>query len=161
MFIAIIADQLSKFIVVKYVEPYTIAYSFFGDFINLHLVYNLGAAFSLGAGFTAIPRLFFLCILPIVFLILLIFVYFKTDEFTQPQRWFVCGIIGGGFGNIIDRCLRADGVVDFIDVKFFGLFGLERFPIFNLADSFVVCCCIGFGITLILQSIKHKKENNS
>jgi signal peptidase II len=29
-------------------------------------------------------------------------------------------------------------VVDFIDVKFFGLFGLERWPTFNLADSTLV-----------------------
>ena len=39
------------------------------------------------------------------------------------------------------------GVLDFIDVKFWGLFGLERWPTFNVADSAVVVC----GILLMLS----------
>ena len=38
------------------------------------------------------------------------------------------GIVGGGLGNLVDRFFRKEGVVDFIDVKFYGLFGLERWP---------------------------------
>ena len=59
----------------------------------------------------------------------------------------VCGIVGGGIGNLIDRFFRPEGVVDFIDVKFYGLFGMERWPTFNVADSAVVVC----GILLIIS----------
>lgn len=56
-------------------------------------------------------------------------------------------ILGGGVGNIIDRIFRPLGVVDFIDVRFYGLFGLERWPTFNIADSAIV---VG-GILLIIS----------
>jgi signal peptidase II len=64
------------------------------------------------------------------------------------------GIIGGGFGNLIDRFFRPDGVVDFIDVKFYGLFGLERWPTFNVADSAVVVCGSLLFISMLFFSVK-------
>ncbi|WP_210380123.1 signal peptidase II, partial [Borreliella garinii] len=42
-------------------------------------------------------------------------------------------IFSGGVGNIIDRLFRPSGVVDFLDFKFFGIFGLDRWPTFNFA----------------------------
>ena len=48
---------------------------------------------------------------------------------------------------IIDRIARPDGVIDFLSVKFYGLFGLERWPTFNVADSAVVVC----GILLVVS----------
>ena len=87
--------------------------------------------------------------------------YLKSAELTRAQRWFICGILGGGFGNLIDRFFRSEGVVDFIDVKFFGILGMERWPTFNAADSFIVCCGIGLGVNLILQGIKQKKLKDS
>ena len=35
----------------------------------------------------------------------------------------------------MDRIFRPLGVVDFIDVEFYGLFGLDRWPTFNVADA--------------------------
>ena len=69
------------------------------------------------------------------------------------------GIAGGGFGNLIDRFFRAEGVVDFIDVKFYGLFGMERWPTFNVADSAVVVCGILLIISFIVTSIKESKSS--
>ena len=71
------------------------------------------------------------------------------------------GIVGGGLGNLIDRFFRAEGVVDFIDIKFFGLFGLDRWPTFNVADSAVVVCGFMLVISFIVTSIKEAKENKS
>ena len=75
------------------------------------------------------------------------------------------GIVGGGIGNLIDRAFRAEGVVDFIDVKFFGIFGLDRWPTFNVADSSIIICGILLAITFIISIKKEKsteksKENN-
>ena len=66
-----------------------------------------------------------------------------------------------GFGNIFDRIFRPEGVVDFIDVKFYGLFGMERFPTFNVADSFVMVCAILLVISVISQVAKEEKKNKS
>ena len=57
--------------------------------------------------------------------------------------------------------VRAEGVVDFIDIKFFGLFGLDRWPTFNVADSAVVVCGFMLVISFIVTSIKEVKENKS
>ena len=69
------------------------------------------------------------------------------------------GIVGGGFGNLIDRFFRAEGVVDFIDVKFYGLFGMERWPTFNVADSAVVVCGLLLVISFIITSVKESKTS--
>jgi signal peptidase II len=89
--------------------------------------------------------------------------YFKSDEFTQLQRWAAAGIIGGGLGNIIDRIFRPDGVVDFVSVRLYGLFGFERWPTFNVADSSVVVCCIILLISILItpQKPKEKKETQT
>jgi len=48
--------------------------------------------------------------------------------------------------------------VDFIDVRFYGIFGWERWPTFNFADASVVVCCILLFITLLIDMKKVKKE---
>jgi signal peptidase II len=90
-------------------------------------------------------------ILPLILLVLLVIYFVKTDDFTRVQRWAVAGIIGGGFGNMIDRLFRPEGVVDFIDVRFYGLFGLERWPTFNVADSSVVVAGIVMAASFIFE----------
>ena len=156
--IVIIVDQVTKILVVKYMSVNEVI-PVIGDLVNLRFVYNTGAAFSLGAGFGEIARKILLFFLPFLLLIALTVAYLKSAELTRAQRWFICGILGGGFGNLIDRFFRSEGVVDFIDVKFFGILGMERWPTFNAADSFIVCCGIGLGINLILQGIKQKKAS--
>ncbi|MEZ5379338.1 MAG: signal peptidase II [Acidimicrobiales bacterium] len=53
-------------------------------------------------------------------------------------------ILGGAIGNLLDRIFRADdgfltgSVVDFIDVSWFA--------VFNVADIYVVCGAIAFGL---------------
>jgi len=85
--------------------------------------------------------------------------YIKSEEFTGIQRWAVAGIIGGGIGNLIDRIIRTDGVVDYVSVRIFGLFGWERWPTFNIADSSVVVCSILLFVTILI--IPQKKEKTS
>ncbi|NLC92435.1 MAG: signal peptidase II, partial [Treponema sp.] len=96
-------------------------------------------------------------VLPVIVIIMVIIIYFRNNEFSKLQRWSIAGILGGGIGNIIDRIFRTEGVVDFIDVKFYGLFGFERWPTFNIADSAIVICCILLLISFFLVK-KDKKE---
>jgi signal peptidase II len=96
--------------------------------------------------------------MPLIFLGIVIVVYMKSNDFTKLQRWAIAGIVGGGIGNLIDRIFRPEGVVDFIDVKFYGLFGMERWPTFNVADSAVVVCGILLIVSFIAMTIKDSKS---
>lgn len=156
-----VLDQITKFLVVKYIPLYTIKFSFFGDFLQIIHVRNLGAAFSMGSNLGENIRSILLAFLPLVVLIVALVVYFRSKDFTYYQRWLICGVLGGGFGNIFDRLFRPEGVVDFIDVKFFGLFGMERFPTFNIADSFILVCVILLVISVISQMIKEEKSKKN
>lgn len=161
--IVIMLDQITKMLVVRYIPVGTIANSFLGDFFNLIHVRNTGVAFSFGASWNPITRRVLFSLIPFVVLVGVIVIVVKSDDFTKLQRWSICGIIGGGYGNVIDRIFRPEGVVDFIDLKFFGIFGLERWPTFNVADAAVVVC----GILLIISYLKivylekNNKENKS
>ncbi len=132
------ADQASKLAVLKAIRPGDIAWAAFGDFFWLVHHKNLGAAFSMGDGMPSILRVLVLIVMPLALLAGVIAYYFKTDEFSRLQRWSIGCVVGGGLGNLIDRIWRPEGVVDFLSFRFYGLFGLERWPTFNVADMAIV-----------------------
>jgi signal peptidase II len=154
--LVILADQLVKGFIVKHwpLEGTRIKDVFNNDFLYLYHVRNKAIAFSLGHNLPDSLRPFLFIVVPIIVLGLLVWYYFRSDEFNPLQRWAVAGIVGGGLGNIIDRIFRPDGVVDFISVKFYGFLGLERWPTFNIADSSVVVCCILFLVSIFTDSKK-------
>ena len=153
-----VADQLTKFLIVENIPPYTIGASYFGDFLRIIHVYNPGIAFSMGNSLPDTMRGFLFAVLPLVILGMVLVIYFRNNDFTFFQRWAVAGIIGGGLGNIYDRFFRSEGVVDFIDVKFYGLLGLERWPTFNVADAAVLICGFLLIISFIRAMIQEGKE---
>ena len=154
----IILDQITKVLVCRYIPVNTIGTQFFGDFLRIIHVRNPGVAFSFGARWSDAARRVAFSVIPVIVLGIVLGIYFRNQEFTKLQRWAICGVIGGGFGNIIDRIFRPAGVVDFIDVKFYGLFGLERWPTFNVADSAVVVCGIMLVISFLIIIIKENKQ---
>ena len=157
--LVILADQITKAIVVALIPIYTVGANSFGDLLRIVHVANTGVAFSLGDSMPLAIRRILFAIIPLIVIVLVIVVYFRNDEFNSVQRWSICGIIGGGIGNIIDRFFRAEGVVDFIDVKFFGIFGLERWPTFNVADAAVVVCGIILIVSFLITICKEKKDS--
>lgn len=154
----IVLDQISKLLIVKFIPQNSIGTQFFGDFLRIVHVSNTGVAFSVGATWSETIRKLLFSLMPLVVIALVCVVYFRNKEFTKLQNWAIMGIVGGGLGNLIDRLFRAEGVVDFIDVKFFGIFGLNRWPTFNIADSAVVVCGIILLITFII-SISNDSKN--
>jgi len=150
--LVIILDQATKaFVVRNWPRQGTLIKDVFdNDFLLLFHVRNKAIAFSIGDGLPEPFRFILFVIVPIVVLVFLTWYYFTTSDFSWLQRWAIAGIIGGGIGNIADRIFRKDGVVDFISVKFYGLFGLERWPTFNVADASVVICCFILLFTMLV-----------
>ncbi|WP_316667875.1 signal peptidase II [uncultured Propionibacterium sp.] len=103
--------------------------------LSLHLVYNSGAAFSMGTSFTALLS----CISAAALVFVLVWV------FPRARGWlasWASGLIAAGIaGNLLDRFLREPGpmrgtVVDFIAVRYFA--------VFNVADMCITCAAILF-----------------
>ncbi|MBR6085589.1 MAG: signal peptidase II [Spirochaetales bacterium] len=149
----VVIDQISKLIVMKSIPLNSVGATLFGDFLIICHVRNTGAAFSLGAGSSVFLRILVFIILPLALMVFMCYlVATRKNILTNAQKWFVAGIAGGGFGTLFDRIFRFnEGVVDFISVKFYGLFGMQRWPTFNLSDSFVVVFVILFALSVIFQ----------
>jgi len=152
----VLLDQITKSIIAsRWPIPSGHHHYFITDVFNnelLHIIHvrNTAIAFSIGQNLPDPAKRILFVILPIIVLCILVWYYFSSDEFTKLQRWATAGILGGGIGNIADRILRPDGVVDFISVRFFGIFGFERWPTFNVADTSVVISCILLLVTIFM-----------
>lgn len=155
----IIADQITKALVVKFIPYRTVGFSLWNDFFRLIFVKNTGVAFSLGDQLPGILRIILFIFLPLLILGYLAFYSIRSKEESALQRYCLGGIVGGGLGNLIDRIFRPDGVVDFLDFRFYGFLGMERFPTFNVADSSIVVCGILLFISLWLKDRKNEQKN--
>jgi signal peptidase II len=152
----LILDQTTKYLVVKNIRPYHIGASFCGDFFRIIHVSNPGIAFSIGNGLPMSIRGIAFAVIPLFIVTVVLVTYFRSDDFSILQRWAIAGVIGGGLGNLMDRFFRAEGVVDFIDIKFYGLFGLDRWPTFNLADLSVLVCAGIFMVSVLITAYRAK-----
>ena len=132
--VAVLAlDQLTKRLVAHSIAP--------GERIavlpGVQLVHtrNHGVAFGLEAGRqTLVAILVGLALLGLL-------VYFATHS-SRPLIWLATGLLlGGAFGNLIDR-IRTGAVVDFIQLPL-------GWPPFNLADASIV-----LGVVLLLVAIE-------
>lgn len=163
--VVIILDQITKGLVVRYIPRLTVwtddgIIEIFGKYFRLIHVRNNAIAFSVGSGLSQGARGILFALMPLFVIIAVYVIYFRSNEFTKIQRWSICGILGGGIGNLIDRFFRPEGVVDFMDCYFFGIFGLERWPTFNVADCAVVVGGAVFVLTFLCQIIKDLKKTS-
>ena len=151
----VLIDQLTKWLVTVFIPMNGIGASFMGGFLRIIHARNTAIAFSIGTGMSQGFKILFFSLVPLIILGVIAFYLLKADTLTHLQRWAACGILGGGAGNLVDRIFRPLGVVDFIDVKFYGLFGLDRWPTFNIADSAIVVC----GFLLVISFLSTKKNS--
>lgn len=128
-------DQITKAIIVYNIKPLG-SISIIKGLLSFTYVENKGAALGIMQDKQAI-------LIASSLIICAYLIYFML-KFNINNRVFIsaaCLIIGGGFGNLIDR-IRFSYVIDYIQLSFFP-------PVCNLADY---CICIG-GFLLIIYII--------
>lgn len=123
--ILVAIDQFSKYLTVQNIELYEIK-NVIPKFLSFTYVKNSGAAWNILEG----QMLFFYIITSIVIIVI---VYYLITEGIEDKIFGVILsiILSWTIGNFIDRLLNKY-VIDMIKVEFID------FPIFNLADSFLV-----------------------
>jgi signal peptidase II len=138
--LTVILDLITKFLAEATLLR-TSGVAVFGDWFQLRLVYNQGAAFGLHLG--PYSRWIFFAIALVA-----VYVLHRMSRTSPPGDWFrqlALGLVAGGAaGNLVDRIRSARGVVDFLDV---GV-GALRWPTFNVADIAVSCGAIALVISM-------------
>jgi signal peptidase II len=139
LFLILVAiDQLTKkwaVMTLKDADPIV----WIPNVFELHYLENRGAAFGILQG----QKIFFVIMTVIVCIVFLIlYLRMNTDRYFLPMRLTILLLLSGAVGNFIDR-VSNNYVVDFFYFK------LINFPIFNVADIYVVCAVIIFAFLLL------------
>ena len=144
------ADQFVKFLVV-----HTLALgeteALLPPLLQLTCVHNYGAAWSSFSG-----ARWLLIALTAAGMCAIAWLLVKIVRHPLGQ-WSLACILGGGIGNLIDR-VRLGYVVDMLDTMFMD------FPVFNVADVFVVCgtiCALIYYLTFYGKYDEKHRENKT
>lgn len=132
-----IADQVAKWLVVRFIAPEEPVPVIHSCFRLVHWT-NRGAAWGILQDYNLV--------LIVVSILTILALYFYRHSFPihQPVGSVALGLITGGIvGNLIDRVLHGH-VVDFLDFYV----GQNHWPAFNIADSAI---CIGLALYLIVS----------
>jgi signal peptidase II len=134
-----ILDQVTKVSVVATIAVYD-TIPVIPGFFNLTHIYNPGGAFGFLARTTSELRHLFFLASSFAAMGLILLLYVKTPPKQRLLETALALILGGAFGNAIDR-IRIGKVIDFLDVYIKDL----HWPAFNVADS-----AITIGICLFI-----------
>ena len=145
-FFFFLVDLLSKQIIVQVLEENK-SIKVINNFFYLTYTKNTGAAWSILEN----QRILLLIITVIV--LFLINRFMNKENLGKLETLSFGMIIGGIVGNLFDRVFF-QYVIDFLDFKIFGY----NYPIFNLADTFIV---IGIILMFVISIRKEHNERNS
>ena len=123
----LVIDIVSKLVVSNLMNVYD-SIVVIEDFFYISYVRNTGAAWSIFSDNTWLVILLSLIIIGVI----IIYIY-KHRPKSKLEKIGYSLILGGAIGNFIDRIVYGY-VIDFFD---FYIFGYD-YPIFNLADTFIV-----------------------
>ena len=145
--LAILIDQGTKYLAVIHLKDQT-------PFIIIKNVFQLRYLENNGAAFGILQNKQWLFVLGALIIVFFVCFFYKKLPATRrylPLRICMVLLVSGALGNVIDRVMHRY-VVDFF------YFELIDFPIFNVADIYVVVSCILF---LLLIFFYYKEEDFS
>ena len=145
--LVIVVDQVSKIIVLSALGPFQgVSVT---PFLNLIVVLNTGISFGLFASESELARYLLVALALIVSIILMRWLASSTNRFVCAALGL---IIGGAFGNVIDRLVHK-AVVDFLDFHLYGW----HWPAFNVADSAITIGVALFVLASLLERYGRSK----
>lgn len=145
--IVLMLDQFIKIIISHNMKLNT-SITIIPNFFSIFYVKNTGAAFSILEDNTII-----LILISAIFIVLLHRYIKQEKNFTKLSVISLGMIMGGIFGNLIDRIIH-HSVIDYLSFNVLEY----NFPVFNLADIGIT---VGVGLyilSMILERKKHKKN---
>ena len=144
--ILFIIDQATKYIALTKLKPLG-SVTFIDGFMDFTFVENRGAAFGILNG-----RVWLLLVIAAVIYIVIIAAMLEMPNTKEYKwlKWSLMLILAGAIGNVADRLFRGY-VVDFFEFTFI------KWPVFNMADIYVVIGTIVMAV-LVLFVIKDDKE---
>lgn len=113
----------------------------------IHNFFYITYAKNKGAAWSILEDQRILLLIVTVISLFLINKYMNKENLSKIEEYIYGLIIGGIIGNLFDRIFNG-GVIDFFDFKIFGY----DYPIFNLADTFIV-----IGIILLIITNMRKE----
>ncbi len=147
----LVVDVVSKVLVVAELDP-SQPVQVPGGFLQLRLLRNAGAAFSLATGMT-----WLLSVVAVVVVVAIV----RMARRLRSAGWAVgLGLVlAGALGNLVDRVFRAPGPLRGHVVDFLALVhdGRSIWPVFNVADSCIVCG----GILLVLLAFLGREPDGT
>ena len=137
-FVLLLIDQFTKLWAVKILKPIG-SIKIIHNVLEIYYVENRGAAFGIMQN-----KQWFFLIITLAVLVGLLWISGKIPEEKHfiPLKACLYFVGAGAVGNMIDRVFRKY-VVDFI------YFSLINFPVFNVADIYVVVACILFILLML------------
>lgn len=143
MLVVAAVDQLVKHIMVAWLEP-GVPHPVIGDWFRFYLLFNPGAAFSMGQNST-----WLFTTLQLAFVVGAL--WFGPRVASRWEAFGLALVAGGALGNLCDRFFRPPGfwfghVVDYISVG--------RFAVFNLADASIT---VGVVIFVLATFVTERK----
>ncbi len=145
--ILILCDQLIKVFISHSLVEYEYI-DIIKNVLTITHVHNTGAAFSLLSN-----NIWLLIGISLIALVFIYFYVLKKIVYTNFNIFVYSLLIGGIIGNLIDRLVHGY-VIDYISVNIFGY----HFPIFNLADIFIVVSVILLFIKTFQEEICKKSK---
>lgn len=148
LILLIAIDQFTKYLAVLYLMP-------IGEYVLIEGVFSLLYLENAGMAFGLLQGGRWIFVVVTVFALGFMAFYYITmphSRYHTVLRAFLLMLAGGGIGNFIDRLLNGF-VVDFL------YFSLIDFPVFNVADIFIVVGTIGIGIMVIFIKEPQVSQN--
>lgn len=150
-----LVDLATKLVCQAYIENGTKIY-LIPNFLYVTLTYNTGMAWGLFGGETG--RIILTVVSWIASIAIITVYIWKFKKFNKFWKAMLAMLLAGTLGNLIDRTFYSSGVIDWIGFQF----GSYYFPVFNLADSYLVIAIIVIIIYLIVEWIleyRNEKKN--
>lgn len=140
----IFLDRLTKYLAIVRLKGQD-SFVILKDVFELTYLENFGTAFGMFQN-----KKIFILIMGIVFMAIILWVLVRIPNSKRflPFHLSVAGILAGGIGNMIDR-FQYGYVVDFFS------FVLIHFPIFNVADCYIV---VSVFFLLVMFLFVYKEE---